>query len=61
MKHRIGQYRLVDDVECKTTPDGYEIFREAADRLNIKPESIHTANGRPVSAYWVGNSIIVEY
>ena len=59
---RIGQYRLIDDEDCKATCDGYEISPRAVERLGIKPETIHTANGKPVSAEWaMHGSIMVEH
>jgi len=61
VKMRIGKYNLENDIEFKVIPDGYEISGDTVDRLNIKPETIHTANGLPVSAHWgFANSIIVE-
>jgi len=62
MKIRIGQYSLENEIDCKTTMDGWEIFASAVNRLDIKPSSIHTVNGRAVIANWAGNdSIMIEY
>jgi len=62
MKHRIGNYRLENDVDCKITMQGYEISPHAVDRLKISPEKIHTANGLKVHADWgFDGSIIVEH
>jgi len=59
MKITIGKYKLKNDIDCKATPDGYEIFAEAVNRLGIKPEAIHIANGHPASADWGFNHIII--
>jgi len=52
MSIRIGNYRLKNDIECKVTADGFEIFATAVEKYGIDPQSIHTAQGRPGSADW---------
>jgi len=53
MEIQIGQYKLENDVECKCIPDGFELFADAVAENGIHPDDFK-------SAYWYGDSIIVE-
>lgn len=44
---KVGKYTLEEDVDCKVTYDGTEIFKKAVDKHNIDPSDFEYAE-------WVG-------
>lgn len=53
MKIKLKDYELVNNLEIKVIPDGYEIFASAVNKYNIDPADFVTAD------WSMGGSIIV--
>jgi len=54
MKIKLGKYELENDYECKCTLDGWEIFADTVNKMNILPSDFTVAD------WGMFGSIIIE-